>query len=64
MIGSQIFYYLVKIADNGVGEMKWICFTENEDVRNEDELFEEQRDTSFLQASNIDESNENLEMGF
>ena len=64
MIGSQIFYYLVKIADNGVGEMKWICFTENEDVRNEDELFEEQRDTSFLQASDFDESDENLEMGF
>ena len=56
MIGSQNFYYLVKIADNGVGEMKWICFTENED--------EQKRDTSFLQASDFDESDKNLEIEF
>ena len=58
-IGSQNFYYLVKITDNGVGDIKWICFTENEDIRNDDELFNEDG-----YESNLDENDENLEMDF
>ena len=61
-IGSQNFYYLVKITDNGVGEMKWICFTENENIRNDDELFNEDGYESNLDEN--DENYENLEMGF
>ena len=58
-IGSQNFYYLVKITDNGVGEIKWICFTENEDIRNDYELFNE--DTL---ETNLDENDENLRLSF
>ena len=40
-IGSLNYYYMIKVTNNGVGEMKWLCFTENESIRDDEELFEE-----------------------